>query len=80
MHQLGLNPEQFRSILRACQRVLMNPSVLPLDLKQFLAVHLSSSYPELAARIVQFDDREMRDLRTEILDALAGSPEIAPLK
>jgi hypothetical protein len=52
----------------------MNASVVPLDLKQFLTVSLSSQYPELAARIVQFDDGEMNGLRQRILVELQRRP------
>jgi hypothetical protein len=70
MDRSGLSPQDFQSIVRACRGVLINASVVPLDLKQFLAVNLSSSSPDLAARIVQFDDEEMNKLRQAILMAL----------
>jgi hypothetical protein len=70
MRETGVSAQQLQSIVDACQGVLINSSILPLDLKQFLAVGLSSRFPDLAARIVQFDDQKMKDLRQEIVAAL----------
>jgi hypothetical protein len=76
MHALGLTPEQFRHIVRACERVLVNRLALDLDLRRFLVARLSDGSPDVAARIAHLDDHQMAALREEILTALqmhAGS-------
>jgi hypothetical protein len=75
MHALGLTPEQFHRVVRACGRVLVNPLSPGLDLRLFLAARLSDDLPDVAARIERFDDRQVAALREEIVTALQGGAD-----
>jgi hypothetical protein len=75
MHALGLTPEQFRHIVRACERVRINPLVPDFDLQRFLTARLSDDFPDVAERIARFDDRQLADLREEVVTVLRGHTE-----
>jgi hypothetical protein len=75
MHALGLTPDQFRDIVRSCERVLLTESTSTIDLKRFLTTRLSGSPSGAAARIAWFDDRQMAGLRAAVLAALRARPE-----
>jgi hypothetical protein len=75
MHALGLTPDQFRDIIRSCERVLITESTSSIDLKQFLTLRLSESPAGTAARVAQFDERQMAGLREQVLTALRARPE-----
>jgi hypothetical protein len=70
MHALGLTLEQFRCILRACKRVVIDPLAPDFDLRRFLAARLRDDSPDVADRILRFDDRQQADLREEIFAGL----------
>lgn len=77
MSMMALTPQEFQHVIRVCQRVLINTQTAALDLKRFLVAHLSDGCPDTAARIEQFDDRQMEALRQGILQTLqadANSP------
>jgi hypothetical protein len=77
MQNLGLSPEEFRHVVRACERVPVNTHTPSLDLKRFLATRLSDELPDAAARIEQFDDRQVDQLRQEIVAALDAHADSA---
>jgi hypothetical protein len=77
MRELGFTPEEFRHIVRACERVLVHSSHLEVDLKPFLLTHLGSTSPELAARIAALGEKEMAILREELLTACQADAESA---
>ncbi len=74
MQVLGLTPAEFHYIVRCCDRVLLSPYTDVLDLRCFLVNRLSDELPDTAARIEQFDDDQLAQLREEILNARRGSP------
>ena len=78
MSTVALTPEEFRHILRICQRVLINTRTAALDLRRFLVAHLSDIRPDTAARIEQFDDRQMEALRQGILETLQADAKARP--
>jgi hypothetical protein len=77
MNSLELSPQEFRAIVRVCQRVLINTQTPSLELRQFLVTRLSESFPETATRIEGFDERQMQELRQEVLDAVRANAESA---
>jgi hypothetical protein len=77
MVDLHLSPQEFQQVIRACQRVLVNPSTSPLDLQRFLMTRLIDAFPDTAARIGALEERQVQELREKILTALqtnSGSP------
>jgi hypothetical protein len=75
MESVELTPQQFLKVVRMCQRVVINPSTLPFDLRQFLVTRLGETDPSLARRVEQYDDEQMAELRQEVLTALQGQVE-----
>jgi hypothetical protein len=70
MNALGLTPEEFRHIVRCCERVLLNESTAAADLKRFLVMRLGEGSPDTAAQIARFDEGQMGHLRGEVLAAM----------
>lgn len=66
MEVLGLSQCDFRQIIRACQRVLINEATSTDDLKHFLVARLHDEFPQAAEQIRGLDDRQMELLRQEI--------------
>jgi hypothetical protein len=75
MHDIGLNPAEFRQVVRACERVMVNRFTDVSDLRCFLVSRLRDGWPETAARLQSFNDLEIAELRGDVLDALRGHPE-----
>ncbi len=73
-----LNPEEFRDVVRACERVLINAYTPAQELRDFLVARFrNDGFPESAARFAQLDDDQVRDLREQILVALQANEESA---
>jgi hypothetical protein len=75
MVDLNLDPQEFQQILRACQRVLVNPSTSPVDLQRFLMTRLIDTFPETAAHIGALDEQQVQELRMQILAALQADSD-----
>jgi hypothetical protein len=75
MHELGLSPAEFRQVVHACERVMINRFTDVFDLRCFLVNRLREDSLETASRLEGLDDLEMADLRAEVLLALRGCPE-----
>jgi hypothetical protein len=77
MHSLGLTPEEFQLIVHACERILVSPHRMDVDLKPFLVAHLVGTSPDLAARVAELDNNQMAALREEVLTASQAPTESA---
>jgi hypothetical protein len=77
MRGLGFTPEEFRLIARACERVLVNPNLMEVDLKPFLVARLVGTAPELAARVAGLDNSQLAALREEVCIAFQAPAESA---
>jgi hypothetical protein len=77
MVDLNLGPQEFQHILRACQRVLVNPSTSPVDLQRFLMTRLMVTCPDTATRISALDEQQVQELRLKILTALQADTDSA---
>jgi hypothetical protein len=77
MHSFGFSPEEFQLIVRACERVLVSPHRMDVDLKPFLMARLVGASPELAARVAGLDNNQMATLCEEILTASQAPAESA---
>jgi hypothetical protein len=75
MEALHLTAQEFLRIVRACQRVVINPSTLPFDLRRFLVTRLAEVDSALAERVEHYDDVQMAELRQEVLTALQGDSQ-----
>jgi hypothetical protein len=70
MDALGLTPDQFRHVVRSCERVLINETTAVEDLKRFLVTRLRDSCPDAAAQVAQLDAARMEALRREVVAAM----------
>jgi hypothetical protein len=77
MHGLGFTPEEFQLIVRACERVLVNPHRMGVDLKPFPVARLVGTSPELVARVAGLDDNQLATLREEVIVASQAPAESA---
>jgi hypothetical protein len=77
MRSLGFSHEEFQLIVRACERVLVSPHHMDVDLKPFLVARLAGTAPELATRVAGLDNEQMAVLREEVLTASQAPAESA---
>jgi hypothetical protein len=58
MNPLGLTYEELQKVIRTCVAIRLGPRI-PSYLNQFIAGRLERSAPELAAKVRQFDEKQM---------------------